>query len=239
MTLLFGFFFLLYIGQDEGKKEISAAFNMNRNVFPKKIEKNNAEIEKARLFLFPCRLCMSWDRDRNQSLKKALNLPEDGLLIADIIKEGPADKAGLKELDLVTSVNGKQATYKLMDQLLFELGPDETIIFKVIRNNNEISIPVKLDLFEARKMKLESSASQEENLIADIYGRKFNDVDRIKNYIPRHYNGWIVTKITQNFSSNLKIGDFILDFKATSNKSEYALKVLKYQGPEWIVYKNY
>ena len=62
-----------------------------------------------------------------------------------IIKDSPADKAGLKDKDIITAVNGvKIGTAGSLSSLIGEYQPGDTVQLTVIRDGNEIAINVTL-----------------------------------------------------------------------------------------------
>jgi len=85
----------------------------------------------------------------NQILKEKLNLPVDfGALVipeSDIYnrKEGvvpksPADKAGIKETDIIVSINDKKITNeKTIDDIIQDLKIGEEVEIKILRKNKE------------------------------------------------------------------------------------------------------
>ncbi len=68
-----------------------------------------------------------------------------GALLADVVKGGPADKAGLKPGDVVVSLNGKPVTDP--NQLTRDVGaipPGQTVKLEVIRDGKQRQVEVKL-----------------------------------------------------------------------------------------------
>lgn len=66
-----------------------------------------------------------------------------GALIAGILKNSPAERAGLKAGDVLVEINGLQvADSSNMLGLISELKPNKQAILKVIRNQKEINVPI-------------------------------------------------------------------------------------------------
>src|SRR6266852_3803662 len=68
-----------------------------------------------------------------------------GALIADVVKGGPADKAGIRPADVVVSLNGKPVTDA--NQLTRDVGaipPSQTVKLEIIRDGKPRQVDVKL-----------------------------------------------------------------------------------------------
>ena len=83
---------------------------------------------------------------------KAYNLPvSNGEYVyssstySAVIKDSPAAKAGLKDKDIITAINGvKIGTAGTVSDLIGEYKPGDTVQFTVIREGNEIAVNVTL-----------------------------------------------------------------------------------------------
>lgn len=77
-----------------------------------------------------------------------------GSLIAGIIKNSPAERAGLKAGDVLLEINGLQVIDSTnMLGLISELKPNKKAILKIARNQKEINVPVMI----GRRPKLEAN----------------------------------------------------------------------------------
>lgn len=91
-----------------------------------------------------------------------LRAAEGGILLIRILPKSPADNAGLKQFDLVTSLNGKKIT--TAEDFVKAVGarePDDEIELKVRRDDKELEIKVELadranmaELSESRQGKM-------------------------------------------------------------------------------------
>lgn len=69
----------------------------------------------------------------------------DGALIAGVLRDGPADKAGMKPGDIVVAVGGKVVNdSSVMLNLIAALPPGETGVITVVRNQVEKIIKIKV-----------------------------------------------------------------------------------------------
>lgn len=92
-------------------------------------------------------------QDMTEELAESFNLDHSvGTLIASVLREGPADKAGIKPGDILIAVNGKSVKNSAeMLNLVAALPPGETVTVTVIRNKQEKSIPVKVGVRPQQK----------------------------------------------------------------------------------------
>jgi S1-C subfamily serine protease len=80
-------------------------------------------------------------------LRKAVGLPErDGVLVRQVEEHSPAEAAGLREGDLLTTANGRDLpTPDDLFAALDALGPDEALSLRVVRGVDELDIAVRFD----------------------------------------------------------------------------------------------
>jgi serine protease Do len=80
-------------------------------------------------------------------LRKAVGLPErDGVLVRAVEEGSPAEAAGLREGDLLTTANGRDLRFP--DDLfaaLDALGDDESLSLHVVRGTDELDVAVRFD----------------------------------------------------------------------------------------------
>ena len=68
-----------------------------------------------------------------------------------IVKESPADKAGLKDKDIITAVNGiKIGKAGSLSSLIGEYQPGDTVQLTVLRDGNEMAVNVTLGAYSAK-----------------------------------------------------------------------------------------
>ena len=70
-------------------------------------------------------------------------------LYSAIVKDSPAAKAGLKDKDIVTAINGvKIGTSGTLSDLIGEYKPGDTVQLTVIREGKEIAVNVTLGAYK-------------------------------------------------------------------------------------------
>lgn len=92
-------------------------------------------------------------QDMTLELAESFGLEEpNGALIASVLKDGPADKAGIKSGDILIGIAGKPLKNSSeMLNVVAALPPGETVTVTVIRNKREKSIPVKVGVRPKQK----------------------------------------------------------------------------------------
>lgn len=85
-------------------------------------------------------------QDMTQELAESFGLEQpNGALIASVLKDGPADKAGIKAGDILIAISGKPLKNSSeMLNVVAALSPGEAVTVTVIRNKQEKSIPIKV-----------------------------------------------------------------------------------------------
>jgi serine protease Do len=83
-------------------------------------------------------------QDLSPALAKYLGVPE-GALVSNVTENSPASKAGLKEEDVITSIDGeKVGTSTALTRVVALKRPDTTVTMSVIRGGKAIEAKVKL-----------------------------------------------------------------------------------------------
>ncbi|MBP6057278.1 MAG: Do family serine endopeptidase [Nitrosomonas sp.] len=92
-------------------------------------------------------------QDMTQELAESFNLDSStGSLIASVLRDGPADKAGIKPGDILIAVEGKPVKNSSeMLNLVAALLPGDTVAVTVMRNKQKKSIPVKVGVRPKQK----------------------------------------------------------------------------------------
>src|SRR5262252_865758 len=93
-------------------------------------------------------------RDVNAEKAKELKLPgERGVLLTAVVPDSPAAKAGLKENDVVTEINGQRVEGALQfRRMIHEIPAGRTVQIGIIRDGATQTISVTLGKSEGRGM---------------------------------------------------------------------------------------
>lgn len=85
-------------------------------------------------------------QDLNAELATSFNLDtSEGALIAGVVRNGPADKAGVKSGDLLVEIDGKalKDSYSMLD-IIAALKPGTTVKVRLLRNNQAQDVMLKV-----------------------------------------------------------------------------------------------
>ncbi len=85
-------------------------------------------------------------QDMSKDLAESFKLPNtSGALIAGVVKNGPAEKAGVKPGDILLAVEGKPVTDSLsMLNLIAALPPGKPAAFTMMRNQTEVQLKITI-----------------------------------------------------------------------------------------------
>ncbi len=103
-----------------------------------------------------------------------------GVIVKEVIKDSPAETAGIKEGDIIIALNNNNIPHleRLKEMILIE-EPGKTVILKVIRDNNKMEIPVKL-----AEMKNAEPKSSPDFKIEKITPKKFiENKEQLKEFL--------------------------------------------------------
>lgn len=85
-------------------------------------------------------------QDITSELAKLLGVaPKSGVLVSDIAKGSPAEKAGIKRKDIIKAINNKKVTtMRELQQEILKRNVNEVVTLSIIRDKELITIKVKL-----------------------------------------------------------------------------------------------
>jgi serine protease DegQ len=69
----------------------------------------------------------------------------NGVLITEIVRNSPAEQAGMKTGDILTAIDSTSINdWSAMLDTIANLPPGKAVAIKLVRNGTEISLPVKI-----------------------------------------------------------------------------------------------
>jgi serine protease DegQ len=85
-------------------------------------------------------------QDMTPELAESFKLKDtQGVLIAEVVRGSPADKAGIKAGDILVSIDGKPlADSTVMLETISALPPGKVSLLKLLRSQSEIAVQVKV-----------------------------------------------------------------------------------------------
>ena len=157
----------------------------------------------------------------------------DSLIITDIVKDSPADKAGLKIADIILSYNGKKITsnkelYSLISST--SIGSNASVV--ILRDNKELTIKVKVN----ESNEYNKYDPEHENMISqgikifDMILLPINQKTRQKFNINNDIDGLYILEVEKNSladKNGIVSGDIILSVnQTTTNNKDSIYKVI-------------
>ncbi|KWT84141.1 DegQ family serine endoprotease [Candidatus Magnetominusculus xianensis] len=177
-------------------------------------------------------------------LSKSFGLKEkDGVLIADVVEGGPAEKAGLKRGDLIISFDSKDASNtRQLRNLVANTLPGATLDLKAVRDGKEMSFKVTVGELPDAKQAAAGGAPSSSEFLNRLKGVGVQDITasiRERFNYPAKVSGVIVTNVADDSSAFnvLKQGDVIQEVnrKRINNVKEYDSIVSKIKAEEDIL----
>ena len=191
-------------------------------------------------------------QDLTKELAEGLGLKnKKGALVSDVVKGGAGDKSGLRQGDLVTSLNSKriQSSSSFRNQIA-ALGPKKIARMSVIRNGKSRIVTAKLDQRPADVVASNTIIPKDpkgtsgKGLFKGIQVAALTPQIKKQKKMPNDLKGVVVTGFAPNASLgriNLRLGDVIVeinrhtiknvkDFKRFGNASKKSIAVLVWRN---------
>ncbi|GIW21855.1 MAG: serine protease [Candidatus Sericytochromatia bacterium] len=153
----------------------------------------------------------------NDNLSKALKIPQNttGIVVGDVYKNSPADKAGIKSNDVIIKLDGQSVEdVNSFRNEIANKNPGETVKLDIIRNSKNISINVKLGELNQRSFETEEENMELQTEKLGFTVEPLTDVLKNRLGINRRINGLVVSKVEEGSSAEeagLLVGDVILE----------------------------
>jgi len=157
-------------------------------------------------------------QDVTPALAKEFQLPEaGGVLLGDVVPDGPAEKAGLKNGDVILEFGGK----KVKDARHFRLEvaqtpPGESVTVKFLRDGKTQTVEVKLKEVPGAQA-LAKAEPAERGDTGTLNGVTVDDLNRAARQelnVPEGLKGAVVTEVQPDSAAaaaDLRLGDVILE----------------------------
>jgi serine protease Do len=177
-------------------------------------------------------------------LSKSLSIKEtEGALISGIESDSPAEKAGLKQGDLITEMNGN----KIVDvtglrNMVAATAPGTRVDFKIVRNGKEESITVTLGEYKEKQV---IKKTEYENALKGVTVQEITASLRDRLNLPESIIGVVVTDVGSNSPAQglLQANDVIqeVDRKPVRSALEYediVSKIGKHDTVLLLIYRD-
>lgn len=160
---------------------------------------------------------------------------EHGMLVSRVMKDSPAEKAGIETGDILLELDGKKLIRSGdLTVPIAKSAPGTKVTFKVLRDGKVFTKTIKLGKRSSMK---ESAVSESDETVESSeikkYGLKVSEITapfKNKYGIPPNRSGVIITEVTGGpaAAANLKPGDVIykINNKKVTNMKEF-LKIIK------------
>jgi len=157
-------------------------------------------------------------QDVTPALAKEFKLKDTaGALVGDVVSKGPADKAGLKDGDVVQEYNGKKVSDSRRLRLAVgETKPGTTVPVKILRDGSSKTLEVTVQPMPgSEKLAKTSTPAGTDNGTLDGVG--VSDLDQQTRQalkVPENVKGVVITEVQPDSpaaEAGLKPGDVILE----------------------------
>jgi serine protease Do len=172
-------------------------------------------------------------------LAKALKLPnDDGVLVGDVVEDGPAGKAGVKAGDVVVAFNGLAVgDVRTLRLRASQTAPGSKATLTVLRDGKEQRLELTVQELPGGELAAGNEPAGKAVGKARL-GVRLGDLDgeaRERFEIPRHVKGGLITEVlpgSRAADAGLKPGEVIVevDRKAVRSAAEVSAAVAENGG---------
>jgi serine protease Do len=151
-------------------------------------------------------------QDLTPDIAKSLGIKQQtGALVADVVKDSPAEKAGLKRGDVIVSLDGKPVEDSTsLRNMVSAAAPGKTMELKIIREGKEQSVVATLAEF---KEQTAVKKVEYNNVLKGITVQELTASLRDQINVPENMNGVVITDVGPDSPAQgiLQAGDVILE----------------------------
>jgi serine protease Do len=156
-------------------------------------------------------------QDLTPDLAKEFKLDQaKGALVSEVTPKSPADKAGLKEGDVIVQFNGKPVTDSR--HLKLQVGatiPDSSVSVTVLRDGTSKTLQVKVKGLPGDKLaKASSTTEKAEDTLHGVAVAELDHANRTELNVPESVNGALISEVAPDsaaFEAGLRSGDVITE----------------------------
>jgi len=179
-------------------------------------------------------------------LAKAFELPDTrGALVGGVSPGAPAEKAGIKEGDVITEVNGRKATDSQNVRLLIsQILPGTKVSLKIVRDGKEQTVSAMLGELSSEGEVVEAVSSDEPAKTREVLdGVELGGLDaatRQEHTVPNHVRGALVVSVSPEsaaFEAGVRPGHVIQEVnrQMVESASEAAAQISKSRGEQVLL----
>ena len=151
-------------------------------------------------------------QDLTPDIAKSLGIKQQtGALVADVVKDSPAEKAGLKRGDVIVSLDGKPVEDSTnLRNMVSAAAPGKTMELKIIREGKEQSVVATLVEF---KEQTAAKKVEYKNVLKGITVQELTASLRDQINVPENMNGVVITDVGPDSPAQgiLQAGDVVLE----------------------------
>lgn len=172
-------------------------------------------------------------QDVTQDIAKVFGLDRPrGALVSDIVKDSPAEDAGLKRGDIIITMGEKEIDDSAnLRNMVAQTPVGNTVEFTILRDGEEMEVEVKIGRQPSSEEEVEVVGEETSTLLSGVTVKELTAVDAQRFGIDPDTQGVIIIKVAPGSraqESGLKAGDVIMEINRMSitdlNTYEKALK---------------